>query len=54
MFASRIHRLIKLGLSIEDSGDAAADGAAAGGDDDLPPLESDNAVAEASAMETVD
>ncbi len=52
-FASRIHRLIKLGLSIEeeDEGDA---GAAAGkdADDELPPLE-EGGEGE-SAMETVD
>eukprot|EP01101_Sappina_pedata_P002735 TRINITY_DN1294_c0_g1_i1.p2 TRINITY_DN1294_c0_g1~~TRINITY_DN1294_c0_g1_i1.p2 ORF type:complete len:118 (+),score=70.51 TRINITY_DN1294_c0_g1_i1:1-354(+) len=47
-FASRIHRMIKLGISIDDS-DVAVD-------DDLPPLEND-AVTEAevvSNMEEVD
>jgi len=60
VFAGRIHKLIKLGLSIYDddeateskeeqkSGDAAP--AATGGDDDLPPLEDD----EATVMEEVD
>jgi molecular chaperone HtpG len=53
-FAGRIHKLIKLGLSIydddeEDAGDAeAADGD--DGDDDLPPLEDD----EGTVMEEVD
>ena len=47
-FANRIHRLIKLGLSIEDTG---ADAGAA--DDDLPPLEEDDGAAE-TTMEDVD
>jgi len=56
-FASRIHKLIKLGLQITEEDDATASastGAAAattGGDDDLPPLEDS---AEASVMEQVD
>lgn len=37
VFAHRIHRLMKLGLSIEDDGGAAAD-------DDLPPLTGDDVV----------
>ena len=51
-FASRIHRLVKLGLALDDTEEAAA------GDDDLPPLEKDAgeaaADAEASRMEEVD
>merc|ERR1711977_726197 len=47
-FASRIHRLIKLGLSIDDDEDAL------GADmDDLPPLEEDG-LDEESTMEQVD
>jgi len=48
VFANRIHRLIKLGLSIEDSGadDAPADL------DDLPPLEAEGE--DESRMEEVD
>jgi len=46
-FASRIHRMIKLGLSLEE--DAGADA----GDDDLPPLETESTPA-ASSMEDVD
>jgi len=48
-FANRIHRLIKLGLSIDDS-----DVGAGGVDDDLPPLEEDEGAAEPSTMEDVD
>jgi molecular chaperone HtpG len=60
LFANRIHKLIKLGLSIyeEDapveaaSGSAAAPAAASatGGDEDLPPLEDDSG----TVMEEVD
>ena len=48
VFANRIHRLIKLGLSIEDTGaeDAPADL------DDLPPLEAEGE--DESRMEEVD
>lgn len=50
-FASRIHRLVKLGLSIDDDGDGEAAGDAEM--DDLPPLE-DGDDNEESAMEQVD
>jgi len=45
-FASRIHRMIKLGLSIDETEVEA--------DDDLPPLEESSAHAAASKMEEVD
>jgi len=59
LFANRIHKLIKLGLSIyeEDAPAEAASGSAApaaasttGGDEDLPPLEDDSG----TVMEEVD
>lgn len=45
-FANRIHRMIKLGLSIDEEEEAA--------DEDLPPLEAGSADAEVSKMEEVD
>eukprot|EP00179_Madagascaria_erythrocladioides_P007465 CAMPEP_0198323322 /NCGR_PEP_ID=MMETSP1450-20131203/11599_1 /TAXON_ID=753684 ORGANISM="Madagascaria erythrocladiodes, Strain CCMP3234" /NCGR_SAMPLE_ID=MMETSP1450 /ASSEMBLY_ACC=CAM_ASM_001115 /LENGTH=718 /DNA_ID=CAMNT_0044027015 /DNA_START=60 /DNA_END=2216 /DNA_ORIENTATION=+ len=48
VFASRIHRMIKLGLSIEDLGE---DDAAKVDEEELPPLEGGE---DASAMEEVD
>lgn len=48
IFADRIHRLIKLGLTIEEDEEVDA---TKGGDDDLPPLEEG---VEASGMEEVD
>lgn len=52
IFAARIHRMIKLGLSIEDDGEDEDDTAKAaeGEDDDLPPLEA----GAAGSLEEVD
>jgi molecular chaperone HtpG len=59
LFANRIHKLIKLGLSIyeDDAAEPAAEAetgaaetSAAAGDDDLPPLEDDSG----TVMEEVD
>merc|ERR1719331_3213605 len=50
-FASRIHKLVKLGLSIyEDDKDEAGDDEAGDDEEDLPPLEDD----ESTVMEEVD
>merc|ERR1711934_1103743 len=50
VFAKRIHRLIKLGLSIDDDDDGDDDDDV----DDLPPLENDGEDDEESTMEEVD
>jgi molecular chaperone HtpG len=52
-FAGRIHRMIKLGLSIDDTAEevAAATSAATAGSDEMPPLEGDDT---ANDMEKVD
>nr|AXI91580.2 heat shock protein [Gracilaria vermiculophylla] len=51
IFAARIHRMIKLGLSINDDDDDDVDAAKGGDDEELPPLEEGAA---ASNMEEVD
>jgi len=48
-FGNRIHRMLKLGLSIDDDDDAAGEG-----DADMPSLEEADADAEGSKMEEVD
>jgi molecular chaperone HtpG len=50
-FSARIHRLVKLGLSIDDDDDEGMDEE---GLDDLPPLDGDDDEEEESAMEQVD
>jgi len=53
--SQRIHRMIKLGLGIDDDGEEATEGAAAGADanmDDMPELEGDGD--DAGRMEEVD
>jgi len=50
-FAGRIHRMIKLGLSIDDTTEEVAAATASSAGDDMPPLESEGDVAD---MEKVD
>merc|ERR1711941_34921 len=50
--AKRIHRMIKLGLGIDEEDDAAEAGDAAADDSEMPPLEGD--AEDASRMEEVD
>merc|ERR1711994_423927 len=49
---SRIHRMIKLGLGIDEEDDGAGEVAASGDDSNMPPLEGD--AEDASRMEEVD
>jgi molecular chaperone HtpG len=53
VFANRIHRLIKLGLSIDDAAGAGEVGVTAAEVDDLPPLDDDDS-ADSLHMEEVD
>merc|ERR1719194_275771 len=50
--AKRVHRMIKLGLGIDEEDESADDVTAAGDDSDMPPLEGD--AEDASRMEEVD
>merc|ERR1712045_646370 len=50
--SQRIHRMIKLGLGIDEEDESADDVTAAGDDSDMPPLEGD--AEDASRMEEVD
>merc|ERR1712001_37740 len=50
--SQRIHRMIKLGLGIDEEDESADDVTAAGDDSDMPPLEGD--MEDASRMEEVD
>merc|ERR1711899_58197 len=50
--SQRIHRMIKLGLGIDEEDESADDVAASGDDSDIPPLEGD--AEDASRMEEVD
>ena len=51
-FGARIHRMVKLGLAIEEGDEEGEEAAAGGADEDLPALEED--AAEGSRMEEVD
>ena len=48
-FANRIHRMVKLGLSIDDDDDGMDDD-----DDDLPDLEDEDGSDDAGEMDEVD
>jgi len=56
-FASRIHRMIKLGISIEDSSSSSSSSSSSNATDktdDMPPLETDVPTETVSNMEEVD